>query len=339
MKPSNAQLTSLLDRPPPDCRLILFHGNDEAAAMAHAARLVRLAGDDAERVDLDAAQLRERPGRLLDEATSPSLFGGKRVIRLLGVDDGASEAIELLLSADTQGDLAVAIGMSLTKRSALVKLVEVAPNAISAPLYIPSGQEADRLATAIARDHGLRLMGDTARRLADAAAGDRAVIAREIEKIALYLDAAPDRPGEVTPATLEAIGADLDDAALFRAIETIVAGRTADVGGELARLAAAGTAPVALMRNLATRLIALAAMRVDVEKGNDPKDVVKSHRVFWKEEAATARLIQAWSAAELARAIDAVRRAERGMMSAASAGDVLAEHTSVAITRNAARRR
>lgn len=307
--------------------------------MAHAARLVQLAGPDAERVDLEPGALKDNPARLLETAASPSLFGAARVIRILGIDDSALGAVELLLEADIAGDRAIGIGPALTKRSALVKLVEAAPNAISAALYTPTGKDAEQLAIAIAREQGLRLAGDTARRIAEATAGDRTVMARELEKLALYLDAAPDRPGEVTPETLDAVGADLEDAGLFRAIDAIVAGRIATLADELALLAAAGTAPVVLLRTLVRRLMTLAAMRADVDKGSDPKDVVKAHRIFWKEEAATAKALEIWSSADLARAIDHARRTERALMSSAGAGDVLADAACVTLARTAARRR
>ena len=38
-----------------------------------------------------------------------------------------------------------------------------------------------------------------------------AVMTRELEKLALYLDAAPERPRELDDAALDAVGADLGD--------------------------------------------------------------------------------------------------------------------------------
>ena len=66
---------------------------------------------------------------------------------------------------------------------------------------------------------------------------------RELEKLALYLDAAPDRPREPDDAALDAIGADLGDAEMARAIEAAIDGRPDVLGGELARLDEAGVHP------------------------------------------------------------------------------------------------
>ena len=71
-------ITARLDRPSDDVRLYLLHGPDEAGAGELAARLARAMGEGAERVDLDGATLRTRPGLLAEEAASMSLFGERR---------------------------------------------------------------------------------------------------------------------------------------------------------------------------------------------------------------------------------------------------------------------
>ncbi len=200
MKASAGQIGGLLDKPAPATRLYLFHGPDEAGANELAARLARALGPDADRVDLEPRLLRDQPGLLADEAASLSLFGGRRLLRVTGVDDGASEAMALLLGAPRVEHPVVAIGAGLKSSSRLVKMATAAPGALVFACYVPEGPEAARLATGMAREHGLRLAGDVAQRLAAATNGDRAILAREIEKLALYLDAAPERPRDADSA-------------------------------------------------------------------------------------------------------------------------------------------
>ena len=106
--------------------------------------------------------------------------------------------------------------------------------------YMPEGAEADKLVSTIAREHDMRTTGDTATRIAAATGGDRAVMTRELEKLALYLDAGPDRPREIDDAALDAIGADVGDAEMSRAIDAAIDGRADTLGMELARLNEAG---------------------------------------------------------------------------------------------------
>ena len=335
MKANATQIRAAIEKLNPDTRLYLFHGPDEAGAADLAAKLGKALGPEAERIYLDMKALREQPGRLADEAASLSLFGGARYVRLLGVEEGAAEAIGLLLNAERAGNPVVAIGPGLKASGKLVKSVIAAQNVYAHACYVSEGIDATRLAANIAREHGLRLTGEVPQRLAAATAGDRAILAREIEKLALYLDAAPERPRDADGAALDAIGADLGDSDLSDAITAVVDGRVGDIGTELARLGEGIGVP--LMRQLARRLQSMAEMRIDLDRGGDMDEVLEKHRVFFREKAATGRALRRWNGVQLARAIDRVREAERAMMHSGSAGEVLADAEAVTIARQAAR--
>ncbi|MDV3458605.1 DNA polymerase III subunit delta [Sphingomonas sp. HF-S4] len=337
MKASATQIRGAVDKPNPATRLYLFHGPDEAGAAELAERLARALGPDVERIDLDMKALREQPGRLADEAASMSLFGGVRFVRILGIEEGAGESVSLLLAAERAGNPVVAIGPGLKASGKLVKAAIASPAALTFACYVPEGIDAARLATTVGREHGLRLTGDVPQRLASATGGDRAILAREVEKLALFLDAAPDRPKDADGAALDAIGADLGDTELFEAIDAVLDGRVAEVGTELARLGD-GTA-IPLLRQLARRLMTLAELRGDMDRGASVDEVLEKHRVFFREKAATGRALRRWNAAQIARAIDRVRQTERAMMHSGSAGEVLAEAECAAIARAAARAR
>lgn len=337
MKANATQIRAAVDKPNPATRLYLFHGPDEAGAADLGERLARSLGPEVERVDLDMKMLRDRPGLLADEAASLSLFGGIRYIRILGIEEGAAEAVSLLLGAEQAGNPVVAVGPGLKASGKLVKAAIAAPAAIAHACYVPEGIEASKLAATIAREHGLRLTGDVSHRLAAASGGDRAILTREIEKLALFLDAAPDRPRDADSAAVDAIGADLDDTNLSDAINAAIEGRVGDIGSELAGLGDGAGVP--LMRQLARRLQSLAEMRIDLEKGGDVDQVLEKHRVFFREKAATGRALRRWNSAQLARAIDRVRETERALMRTASVGEVLADAECTAIARVAARAR
>lgn len=340
MKVSAAQLGAAIDRVgggANDIRLFLLFGPDEAGAMDYAARVGRALGKDAERIDLDGAALKAQPGRLADEAASISLFGGSRYIRVTGVGDESVEAIELLLAASAAGSPVVAIAPAAKASGRLVKLAVGAPGAMALGCYPLEGKAASMLASGIAREHGVRLTGETATAMFEAAGGDRAILTREIEKLALFLDAAPDRPREADERALAAIGANIDEAEMAAAIEAVIDGRPAELGPELARIDAAGMA-IPLLRSLAKRLVALAEMRAEVDGGASPDSVVEKHRVFWKERASTARALRRWTGPQIAAGIARVRRAERGVMGGGGGGAAAASYETLGLARAAARR-
>lgn len=339
MKANASQIRTQLDAPRGDVRLFLLHGPDEAGAAELAGRLARALGPEVERIDIDSKMLRDSSGRLADEAASLSLFGGARYVRIANAEESMVEAFTLLLNAEQAGNPVVAIGPNLKSSGKLVKLAIAAPNAMAHACYVPEGQDAVRLAQAVAREHGLRLIGDTAQRIATATAGDRSILAREIEKLALFLDAAPERPRDADGRALDAIGADLGDSELFHAIEAVVEGRLADVGTTLSRLGESGGSAIPLLRQLVRRLMTLAELRADMDAGATSDEVIEKHRIFFREKASTARALRRWTSPQLSRAIERARQAERAIMSSGTAGEVLADAECTAIARAAARQR
>jgi DNA polymerase-3 subunit delta len=337
VKANPNQVRAAIDAASPDVRLYLFHGPDESGAQDHAQRLGRALGPEAERVDLEPATLRANPGRLADEAASLSLFGGARHIRIVGAGEECVEAVTLLLDAEQAGNPVVVIAPSLKSTARLVKLALSSPRAMCLACYLPDGANAERLVVAIAREQGLRTTGDTAARIAAASAGDRAVMTREIEKLALYLDAAPERPRELEDAVVDMLGADLGDSEMGRAIDAAMEGRSDALANELDRLDDAGVSPIPILRQLVRRLMALAQMRAEIDGGANPATVIE--RVFFRERATMARALRTWNAATIADAIDRARRAERGVMAASTAGPVLAGAAMLTIARIAARQR
>ncbi len=339
MKVNPNQLRQALDSANPAIRLYLLHGPDESGARDLAVRLARAMGPDAERVDLDGAALKSDPGRLAAEAASLSLFGAARHIRVSGVGEESHDALALLLDADRAGNPVVAIAPTLKASGKVVKLAIAAPNAMSFACYPPEAAEADRLATTIASEHGLRASGGTAARLFAAAGGDRAILTREIEKLALYLDASPDRPATLDDDVIDAVGADLGEAEMGRAIEAAITGDSAALGAELARLSEAGVSPIPLLRSLVRRLMTLAELQAEIAAGASIASVIEGPRVFFKEKASTGRALRQWNAVKLSGAIDHLRKAERAIMGSATAGPVLAEAACLVVARAVQRQR
>lgn len=338
MKANAGQMRQALQAPRPGIRFHLLHGPDEAGAAALAALLGPAVGADAERVDLDGPTLRADPARLADEAASLSLFGGARWIRVTGMGEESVAAVAALLEAEGAGNPVVAIASGVKGTGKLVKLCVDSPRALALACYPPTAQDLERIAGTLAGEEGLRLAPGIAARLVAAANGDRAVLAREIAKVALYLDAAPDRPREIDHSALDAVGADLDEAEAGVAIDALIEGRPDRLAAELARLADANASPIPWLRQLARRLVSLAEMRGEIERGESADVVMKRHRVFFREEAATARALARWTPVMLAEALDRVRAAERAVVAPGNAGTVLAESPVLTLARAVERR-
>ncbi len=339
MKANASQLRTAIDGGNPAIRLFLLHGPDEAGAREWAARLARRVGQGAERIDIEGSQLRSDPSRLATEAASLSLFGDPRHILVVNAGEESVEAVTLLLGAEQAVNPTVMIAPAARATSKLVKLALASPAAMVHACYQPVGEEANALASAIAAEHGLRAMGRIAARLVDASGGDRAVLTREVEKLALYLDAAPDRPKTLEDDAIDAVGADLGEAEISAAVEAAIDGRAGDLGDELARLEEAGTSPIPLLRAAVRRLMLLAELGAEVAAGRQISDVVERHNIFFREKPGVTRALRHWNPARLSDAIDHLRRAERSLMASSTAGTILADHAMIDVARVAAKRR
>ncbi|WP_375398487.1 DNA polymerase III subunit delta [uncultured Sphingomonas sp.] len=339
MKASENQLLAALDAALPAIRLYLLHGPDEAGALDYAGRLGRAMGADAERITIDGGTLKGDPGRIADEARSLGLFGGRRWLLVTGVGDEAIEAAHLLIAEPRTEHPVVFVAPSLRTASKLVQFAIAQPAVLSFACYVPEGDKAERLVMAIARDHGLRPSNSAARRIAAGANGDRAVMAREIEKLALYLNATKDRPHPLDDAALDSLGAELDDAQMSDVIDAALDGRVARIGRALSRYQAAGGSAVPLLRQAVRKLMTLAAMRAEVDDGADAAAAAKKRRLHFREEGSVIRQLQRWSSPDIARAIDRIRHAERALMTSGNVGDVLSDVALVETTRAAARLR
>lgn len=335
MKATEARLVAALDRPPADIRLYLLHGPDEAVAQAFVARLAKGIGEGAERIDLDGPTLRADPARLADEAAALSLFGGARYVRVTGAGEESLEAVTALLAAERAGNPAIMLAPTVKATGKLVKAAIDADRALAFACYPPGARDAAAIVADLARGAGLRLSPAAVQRIIRGSDGDRAVMMREVEKLALYLDAAPDRPVYADDTALEAIGADIAEGEIGDVVLAVTAGQVAPLIDGLRRMNGPDASPIPILRALGRRLVLLAEMRAAVDAGEGAEQVMKRHRVFWREEAATGAALRRWTLPALAAAQQAARRVEREVIAAGPAGRVVADTFLLRLARSA----
>jgi len=340
VKPADLERQSRLD---PALRFTLLTGPDEATMAAVANHLVGLAGKDAERLDLSGSQLAQDPSLLAAEAASMSLFSPARIIRLelSGSGDDSVPAVEALLAADTVINPVIATGASITAKSKLVKLVEGSNHAVAAICYQPDRRALVGIAMAAAEEQGLRLANAEAQLLVDLVSGDQALMRREIEKMALYLDAAADRQRQVTAADIAALGAATHEEDVSECINVALGGKVREMPAMLAKASAVGVAEIRIIRALAIRAMALARLRAEVDAGAHPATVVaaRTSGIFWKERDAVTAQLRIWDSVRVARLMSRLIDCERALKSSGTPGGVLFRKLMTDIAHQAARAR
>lgn len=340
MKANRPQLEKAL-KAPSETRFFLFHGADEAGSRTLAKAVGSAAGEGAERIDLSAAELKADPARLADEAASISMFGGARWILVEPADDGCLAAVEALLEAPVAGNPVALVAGALKPASALLKLAVAAPGAVAFASYPPDARDAGRLAQEMAREMGLVMNRDVAHRIAESAGGNRAIIAQELRKFALYLGAAPESPREADHDVIDALGADADEGDLSKLVEHAAGGNAAGLEAELARLRAEGLEGIPLIRAVLRRMALLARLRAEVEQGSRPADVMASSgkSLFWREKPSIEGQLRRWRSELIAKAMTRLTEAERLLKTSGGPGPAAADEELFAICRQAARLR
>lgn len=322
-------------------RFFLLHGPDESGSHSLVKLAASVAGPEAERVELSGAELKADPARLADEASSLSLFGGARYVVVQPAGDECLAAVEALLEAPADGNPVLLVAGALKPASKLLKLALAHPAALALASYPPEGQEAERLVFDMARAEGLVVRPDVARRLADACAGNRAILALELQKLALYLDAAPERPKPLDHDALDSVGAAAEEGDLSRLVDSVGNGNSAMLQAELLRLSGEGVEGIPLIRAVLRRMSLLARLRAQVERGNSPDAVMASQgkSLFWKEKDSIGRQLSRWRSDALARSVSRLLEAERQVKASGGLGPLAVDEELFAICRQAARLR
>lgn len=341
MKASKPQIERALKSPGPDHRFFLLYGPDEAGSRALGKMLAAGMGADAERIDLAGSELKADPARLADEAASISLFGGSRYIWVEPAGDEATDAVQALLDVPSAGNPVVILAGALKATSKLLKLSLAAPSALAFASYVPDGRDADKLVLEMARDYGLGLRPDVARRVAEAAGGNRGIVAQELAKFAAFADAAPERPQQIDHDAIDAIGAASEEGDLSRLVDSVGGGDLDALEAELVRLASEGIDGIVLIRAVLRRMTLLAKLRAEVEKGNSVDTVMASHgkSLFWKDKQPVAQHLSRWRSEMIAKAIGRLLEAERQVKASGGLGAVAVNEELFAICRQAARLR
>jgi DNA polymerase-3 subunit delta len=207
--------------------------------------------------------------------------------------------------------------------------------------YPPEARDLPRLVQELGREHGLAINAPLARRVAEAAGGNRAVIAQELVKFALYSEASPERPQVLDEQVVEAVGAGLNEGDLNRVVDAVTGGNPALLKSELLRLASQGIEGIPLIRAVFRRMTLLAKLRSEVDRGSPVPAVMTAggKAIFWKEKDIVAGQLARWPSELLAKSMSRLLEAELQVKASGGLGPLAADEELFAISRQAARLR
>ena len=337
MKASKSSIVRAVEQPDPKLRFYLFHGPDDAQSRALGQRLVETL--TASRFVISGSAVKSDPAMLADEAGAMNLFGGTRVVWVEPAGDEIAPGVEALLEANAAESPVVAIAGALRKTSALLKLADASPDALAFAAYAPEGADAERMVAEVGRRFGLKISPPVAARVAESSGNDQAIVAQELQKLALYIDASPQSPKELDHDAIDAIGADLPEGEVLHLADLALAGRVGDLAAELGQLTR-GAEGIPVVRALQRRLLQLAPARARIERGESPDSVMTSlsRSLFWKDKPLISRLLSMWDSRRLATVAERAARLEHELIFSEVPNQEALGEELIAIARAAGRR-
>ena len=96
---------------------------------------------------------------------------------------------------------------------------------------------------------------------------DQAIVAQELEKLALYIDASPHSPKELEQEAIDAVGVDSGEGDFLRLADLALIGDVSRDGGRAGAAAGRRVGGDSRVRSLQRRLLMLAPARARIERG------------------------------------------------------------------------
>ena len=299
----NQDVEKFLARPDPARPVVLVFGPDAGLVSERVNALVKASVDDVNDpfslVRLEAEELSANPARLVEEAQTIPLFGGRRAVWAKAGSRNIAPAVEAVLALPASECRVIIEAGDLRRNAPLRVVCERAKNAAALPCYADTERDLARLIDNEMRAADLVLKPDAHAMLIPLLGGDRAASRNELRKLALYAHGR----GEVDVDDITAVVSDASALALDDLVDTAFAGRPVDLEAQLAKVRAAGS-PVGSIFYAAQRQLAqLHKWRTAIEGGaHFSIDSLQPPLHFRRKPLVEAALKQ-WNAARLATAM------------------------------------
>jgi DNA polymerase-3 subunit delta len=336
----SSEIDSFVARPDPSRSVVLIFGPDAGLVSERADAIVRASVDDPNDpfalVRLDGDTLASDPARLVDEATTVPLFGGRRAIRVRAGSRNIVAAIEGVLAAPLKDCRVVIEAGDLKRNAALRALCEKAKTGVAIPCYVDGDRDIGRLVDEEMRAADLTIAPDARAALIPLLGGDRRASRAELRKLALYAQGQE----RVGIDDVMAVVADASALAVDSLVDAAFAGNLSDVEKEFAKATIAGTNPSTIIGAALRHIERLHALSLEIASGVSASELVRRPQsgIHFRRQDAFAKALSTWSPERLARAMAMLAQASLDARRESDLGETIARRALMLIARGAGRR-
>ena len=334
------EIDAFLARPDAGRPIILLYGPDAGLVRERADALLASAVDDPNDpfslVRLDGDDLSAEPSRLVDEAMTVPLFGGRRAIRVRAGSRSFASGIDTLADTPLRDCRIVIEAGELRPELPLRKACERARTAVAIGCYPDGDRDLTKLIDDELRASSLRIASDARGVLIALLGGDRQASRNELRKLVLYAHG----KNEISLDDVMAVVADASDLKIDPIVDGAFAGKPDLVESEFAKAMIAGTYPGMIISAAQRQAAWLHKSALAIGDGTPVSTLLDGGfpRLHFSRKANVEAALRQLSTARLMAIIDQLATAALEMRKQASLATAIAQRTLLSIATNARRR-
>src|SRR5271163_1357246 len=320
-----ANVDAFIARPDPARPVVLVFGPDAGLVSERVNALVKTSvadvNDPFALARLEGEDVTANPARLVEEAQTIPLFGGRRAVWVKASGRNIAPAVEALLSVDIVDCRIIIEAGDLRRNAPLRVLCERAKNAAALPCYADSERDRAQLIDSEMRSAGLALAPDARNLLIPLLGGDRSASRSELNKLVLYAHGQK----QVGVDDVMAVVSDASALALDDIVDAAFAGRPAELETQLAKARTAGTNAGSILFAAQRQVAQLHKWRTAMEDGTPFSLDAVQPPLHFRRKAMVDAALKTWTARRLATAMselaDAVLQSRRNFALAETIAD------------------
>jgi DNA polymerase-3 subunit delta len=334
------EIDNFLARPDSGRPIILLYGPDAGLVRERADALLASAVDDPNdpfaMVRLDGDELAAEPSRLVEEAMTIPLFGGRRAIRVRAGSRSFASGVDTLAEQPLKDCRIVIEAGDLKPEAPLRKACERAKTAVAIGCYPDGERDLARLIDDELRLSGARLAPDARATLMALLGGDRKASRNELRKLTLFAHG----QAEVTLDDVMAVVSDASDLKIDPLVDGAFAGKPELVESEFAKAMVAGTYPGMIISAAQRQAAWLHKQSLALADGTPLSTLLDSGfpRLHFSRKPMVEATLRNLSAARLLAFIEQLATAALDMRKQSSLAAAIGQRTLLSIAVNARRR-
>jgi DNA polymerase-3 subunit delta len=335
-----ADVDRFIAKPDPAQPIVLVFGPDAGLVRERVDALVRAAVDDPNDpfafVRIEGEELSANPSRLVEEAHTIPLFGGRRAVLVKAGSRNISSALEPVLAAPSNDCRVIIEAGDLKRNAPLRTMCEKAKVAAAVPCYSDRAGDLARLIDDEMRGAKLTLAPDARDALTALLGGDRLASRSELRKLALYVSGRD----KIELVDVAAVVADASALGLDRVVDATFAGKTSEVDTEFGKARGEGSSPAAIVSAAIRQVANLHKMKLAVEGGDSIEFAMKrgAPPVHFSREKDVGAALRAWTPPRLLRAMAQLADASLDMRRNSALAEAIAQRTLLSLAVSARRR-